>query len=316
MLSKLEHYRGILFLLTSNGNGEISKLMAARTNILIQMHPLSPDARARLWTQLAQDIYNSKDREALIDLAPQMSAHVLNGHQIRNCLHNAIALSKRGDVPLQKKHLEAALNYDAEFTANGVPGQLFELAKRAIGTSYLRRAGSTPSSPKFARPASLSRTNSGKIVHIEEQTTAYPFPITPVAVAVAAAPVAASSPSLTVSSLDTPSIAITVPSSPRLFPLAAAAVDANTLSPPGLQRPARPAARPSRPSMLRRHTTQGSGDRQAGDAEPEAAWTWKMLPARVRRPQLQFERGLSNGSEDERMSEREDGRGEKGRLGR
>lgn len=71
--------------------------------------------------------------------------------------------------------------------------------------------------------------------------------------------------------------------------------------------------------MLRRHTTQSSSD--AGVSDPDAMgggeWTWKMLPAHVRRPQLQFEKGLPDTDDEGREKGRRanegdsDGKGER-----
>ena len=292
---RLELHRGIIIIMTDQDGSHISESIRSRISLAIRLPTLNIETRANIWLNLITAVSNVDDRNALQRLTPTIAPYNLNGHQLRNCLATALVLADRGDRPIQKRHIELALAHDAEFTASGSTVPQRETHKHTTRPFFKRIDEGDTGMVELPtlRPVFPWRTDSGKSVRFDD--SAYPFP------------------TITSPSRPTPQVTVsasvmgapetpTAARSPPATPMIASTPLKSPIKSPRSPRPVRP-PRPSRPSMLRRHTTQGSLDPPVSTETPGGGWTWKMLPAHVRRPQLQFEKGLPE-SDDEGIAAR------------
>lgn len=293
MLRKLEQHRGVVCLTISRADLQVSEAMRSKLSISITLPPLNVEARAKIWSNLVKDVTNPDDSEALADLTTFVSTYDLNGHQLHNCLRTTIALSKRGYKPIQRNHIDLTLSHDAEFIASGSLLQQRDFHKRLITSAFSRQNERNSTSTSW--PSGISQLDYGKSVHFDTRPGPSPQAspassfLTSPAISVTASPI----PLFPAVTAPTSPLLLSVPeqTSPQISPPPTPAASNDSLSPLRTSKASR-GSRASRPGILRRHTTQGSLDPPASEVVPVEGWTWKMLPAHVRRPQLQFEKGL------------------------
>lgn len=320
LISKLDQFGGVLLLMARPSDNQINEAIRSRIHLTIQLPSLTAEARAKIWTNIVKaTATKTDDQQSLANLTTFVCNYNLNGHQLRNCIRTILAYSNcsGNDKTNQKKHLEQALAHDVEFLYTGqslrrtsaahvdsasssmvpkyLPSPTLRSGSILRQSSYLRNIDSAlPARTRLDQGADYFSSRAPMIPALSSPTNLPSNVSTP----------AHLSPSST--ALLSPSIAPSAicPRSPRPSPV-------------------RP-SRSSRPGILRRHSTQSSLDASALNQPPPAAldWTWKMLPAHVRRPQLEFEKGLpASGSDtDGEKKEREGGGGsqtrEEGKRGR
>lgn len=312
-LSILMHFRGIILLMVVDLNIQINPVISSRIDLAVQFPELNTNTRGRIWTNFIRAANtSSENKQALANITSSICSQNLNGHQMKKCLKTTLLLAKI-DGSVQKKHIDLALAHDPDVLAIGTTlhprshlGGQSNLSDLEEGANSSETVTSLKPVPKlspslrstFARPTSPGSPRSIRNLRFDSPVNGFPFPIVPTPL------------TETGTGLNAFSIPQSMYSSPGLLsPRSALSPPGSLLSPsiasspPRSPRPMpRPGRMSTRPSMLRRHTTQSSLDPPVSDgsAPVEGGWTWKMLPAHVRRPQLQFEKGLPDTDDEGR----------------
>lgn len=361
LLDRLSSHVGITFLLSIDSSPP-PQVLRSLIHLSIATSAFNSTSQRKAWTSLVKAIPSNEDREALHKLTNVLASYNLNGHQLQNCLRTALALaSRKGELPIRKRHVELALSFDADFMASANSLQLQEILNHLDASDHGPGQNQGHSQPQreyilqnndanapevtaedvaprasSMRPALARAGSSNKSVHFRpllsstnaaSSTLASPhFPTvsTPSVPSFTSSPFFATLEPLTPDTTSIQPNFSAVPMTPRP-PNPAPTIIAKASAKPQEARPApkpdRTSAALGRPGILRRHTTQSSSDapvtaekakRLAEDsATGKGGWTWRMLPATVRRPQLEFERGLPDRDTDGE-NEGAEGKGDEG----
>lgn len=109
-LRLLEYHQGVLFL-TTNRVKNIDRAFYSRISVAIKYDGGSIEKRSRIWKNLTEsaDLKLSKD-----DIA-RLSAHDINGRQIKNIIRMTQTLSKARNIPVTVSGIEKNIKMATEF---------------------------------------------------------------------------------------------------------------------------------------------------------------------------------------------------------
>ncbi|KAK6818992.1 hypothetical protein RU639_008201 [Aspergillus parasiticus] len=116
-LRVLEYYEGIL-ILTSNRIGTFDEAFKSRVQLTLHYPPLDQDGRQRIWNNFINRLYHSGVKahiDKLKDKVDMLSAHELNGREIRNAIQTATLLAQFRGQTLGPRHLKEVIKVSNEF---------------------------------------------------------------------------------------------------------------------------------------------------------------------------------------------------------
>lgn len=108
-LRLLEYYQGVMFL-TTNRADNLDPAFESRITLCIHFSDLEVKARKQVWTNLLK----AAKINTWFDL-DQLSAHALNGRQIKGIIKSARSLARFRGVDLDIDHFEAVIKQKADF---------------------------------------------------------------------------------------------------------------------------------------------------------------------------------------------------------
>ncbi|KAB8225697.1 hypothetical protein BDV33DRAFT_230164 [Aspergillus novoparasiticus] len=116
-LRVLEYYEGIL-ILTSNRIGTFDEAFKSRVQLTLHYPPLDQDGRQRIWNNFINRLDHSGVKahiDKLKDKVDMLSAHELNGREIRNAIQTATLLAQFRGQTLGPRHLKEVIKISNEF---------------------------------------------------------------------------------------------------------------------------------------------------------------------------------------------------------
>jgi len=121
-LRLLEYYQGVMFL-TTNRAKKLDPAFFSRIHMALHYLPLAEEARTNIWNNLL-----SIRGITGIDVA-SLAKIDINGRQIKNCVGNAVALSKQDNIPVNQSHFDIAIDTINKFEEVLKTEELSEITK-------------------------------------------------------------------------------------------------------------------------------------------------------------------------------------------
>lgn len=117
-LRAIEYFGGILFL-TTNRVKSFDRAFKSRIHLALYYPDLNPESRIKIWRVLLSRPGVDTDPELWHgNLLEQVAVENLNGREIKNAVHMAHALAISQQCPINKSHLDSALNARRAFDAD------------------------------------------------------------------------------------------------------------------------------------------------------------------------------------------------------